>query len=225
MLWGRLDGAERIISALLPDKNDCEVRRSLVNEAHLGILNQEIAEGNADAVCQLLSHALAHAKPKQPCGENLHRLVRKVLDENSSKLNDRQITALNTPQTLDRQLQPRRALEYISRSTNISGDMFHGLADKYHIERGKTVAKWMAQVGNTLWNVIAVAVPQSLGSFFFRRLLGLFYFFAFFLIVAGIFLNNSVKAAGWQLLGVLVLIQLVVSAVRASAHINGLPSC
>lgn len=215
MLWGRLDGAERIISALLPDKDDCEVRQSLVNEAHLGILNQEIAEGNADAVCRLLSHAMSHTKPKEICGDNVHRLVRKILDQDSSRLNDRQITALNTPQTLDRELQPRRALEYISRSTNISGDMFNGLADKYHIERGKTVAKWMAQVGSTLWNVIAVAVPQSLGSFFFRRLLGLFYFFAFFLIVAGIFLNNSVKSAGWQLLGVLVLIQLVVSAVRA----------
>src|SRR4029453_3843423 len=96
MLWGRLDGAERIISALLPRNDDSEVRQLLVKKAHLGIINQEIAEGNADAVCRLLSHALAHAKPKEPCGENLHRLVRKVLDENSSKLNDRQITALNT---------------------------------------------------------------------------------------------------------------------------------
>ena len=215
MLWGRLDGAERIISALLPRNDDSEVRQSLVNEAHLGIINQEIAEGNADAVCRLLSHALAHAKPKEPRGENLHKMVRKVLDQNRGRLNDRQITALTTPQTLDRQLHPRRALEYISRSTNIGGDMFTGLADKYHIERGKIAAKWMAQVGSTLWNVIAVAVPQSLGSLIFRHLLGLFYFFAFFLIVLGIFLNNSVKSAGWQLLGILVLIQLIVFGVRA----------
>jgi predicted acylesterase/phospholipase RssA len=215
MLWGRLDGAERIISALLPYSDDKEVRQWLINEAHLGIINQEIAEGNADAVCRLLSHALSHTKPKKPCGENIGPIVQKVLDQNSGRLNDRQVTALNTPQTLDRQLQHRRALEYISRSTNISGDMFTALADKYHVERGKTVAKWMAQVGSTLWNVIAVAVPQSLGNLFFRHLLGLFYFFAFFLIVVGIFLNNSVKAAGWQLLGVLVLIQLIVSAVGA----------
>jgi hypothetical protein len=93
--------------------------------------------------------------------------------------------------------------------------MFTGLADKYHTERGKTVAKWMAQVGSTLWNIIAVAVPDSLGSFFFRRMLGLFYLFAFFLIAAGIVLNNSIKSAGWQLLGILVLIQLIVSGVRA----------
>ena len=215
MLWGRLDGAERIIGALLPNNDESEVRQSLVNEAHLGIINEEIMEGNADAVCRLLSHALAHAKPKEPCGENLHKMVRRVLDQHRSRLNDRQITALTTPQTLDRQLQPRRALEYISRSTNISGDMFASLADKYHIQRGRTAAKWMAQVGSTLWNVIAVAVPQSLGSLIFRHLLGLFYFFAFLLIVLGIFLNNSVKAAGWQLLGILVLIQLIVSGVRA----------
>ena len=215
MLWGRLDGAERIISALLPHNDDSEVRQSLVNEAHLGIINQEIAEGNADAVCRLLSHALAHTKPNEPGGEKMQGIVRKVLDQNAARLNDRQITALTTPQTFDRELQPRRVLEYISRSTNISGDMFNGLADKYHIERGKTAAKWMAQVGSTLWNVIAVAVPQSLGSFFFRRLLGLSYFFAFLLIVVGIVLDNSVKSAGWQLLGILVLIQLIVSGVRA----------
>ena len=73
----------------------------------------------------------------------------------------------------------------------------------------------MAQVGRTLLNAIAAAVPQSLGSFFFRILLGLSYFFAFLLIVVGIFLDNSVKSAGWQLLGILVLIQLIVSGVRA----------
>lgn len=49
--------------------------------------------------------------------------------------------------------------------------MFNGLADKYHIERGKTVGKWMAQVGSTLWNIIAVAIPQSLASFLLPSLI------------------------------------------------------
>jgi patatin-related protein len=214
MLWGRLDGAERLVS-ILTDKVDDAIREQLIREAHLGIINQEIQEGNADTVCRLLSHALAHAEPQEPCGQKLGDLVREVLAQNASRLNHAQQTALTTPQSLDRQLPPRRALEYISRSTNITGDMLSGLADQYQSNRGRTVSKWIAGVGSTLWNVIAVAVPQSLGNLFFRHLLGLFYFFAFALIFVGIFLNNSVKFAGWQLLGLLALIQLVVAGVGA----------
>jgi patatin-related protein len=214
MLWGRLDGAERLISILLAGDNE-ETREWLIREAHLDIINQEIEEGNADAVCRLLSHALTHTPPQEPCGQKLGKLVREVLTQNTSRLSTAQQTTLMTPQTLNRQLQPRRALEYISRSTNITGDMLSGLADKYQSNRGKTVAKWIAGVGSTLWNIIAVAVPQSLGNLFFRHLLGLFYFFAFLLIFVGIFLNNSVKSAGWQLLGILALIQLIVSVAGA----------
>src|SRR5262249_7178766 len=34
ILWGRLDGAERIISALLPNNEDEELRKQLIKEAH-----------------------------------------------------------------------------------------------------------------------------------------------------------------------------------------------
>jgi hypothetical protein len=215
MLWGRLDGAERIISALLSEKVDCEARKHLINEAHVGIFKQEIEEGNADAVCKLLSHALAHTKSQEPCGNNLQDLVTQVLTQNAGRLNDAQKTALTVPQTLDRQLQPRRALEYISRSTNITGDMLSGLSDKYQFERGKRVSGWIARLGTVLWHAIAVAVPQSLASLFFRHWLGLLYFVAFTLIIFGVVLNNSVKFAGWQLLGIVVLVHLVVSTLSA----------
>lgn len=215
MLWGRLDGAERIISALLPDKDDDDLRKYLINEAHLGIIKQEIEEGNADAVCRLLSHALAHAKSQKPCGENVKNLVRKVLAQNDEWLNNDQKTALTKPHTLDRQLQPQRALEYISRSTNITGDMLSGLSDKYQFEPGKRVSGWIARLGTILWNLIAVAVPQSLASLFFRHWLGLLYLVAFTLIIFGISFNNSVKFAGWQLLGIAVAVHLVVSILSA----------
>src|SRR5204862_844212 len=68
MLWGRLDGAERLITALLPENSDSELRKNLINEAHLGIFKQEIEEGNGDAVCRLLSHALAHTKSQESSG-------------------------------------------------------------------------------------------------------------------------------------------------------------
>ena len=219
MLWGRLDGAERIISALLPEKSDRELRKNLINEAHLGIFKQEIEEGNGDAVCRLLSHALAHTKSQGPSEKNLKDLVGQVLAQNAGRLNDVQKTALSRPQTLDRQLHPQRALEYISRSTNITGDMFTGLSNKYQFEPGKRVSSWTARVGTILWYVIAVAVPQSLASLFFRHWLGLLYLVAVALIAVGVFLNDNVKFAGWQLLGIVVVIHLIVSGV--GSHLRG----
>jgi patatin-related protein len=211
MLWGRLDGAERIISALLQENDDDtkEARAFLINEAHLGILNQEIAEGNADAVCRLLSHALKHMKLNESSGKNLQGMVRDVLSRNSNRLNDAQKTALTTAQTFNRQLKPQRALEYISRSTNITGNMLDGLADQHRFNAGKKAATWISRLGATLWNLIAVAVPQSLGNIFFRHWIGLLYLFSAVVILAGI-VFKSVSPLGWQLLGATVSLNVVV---------------
>src|SRR5262249_17255016 len=40
LLWGRLDGAERIITALLPLKESAKLRDSLIDEAHAAILEE-----------------------------------------------------------------------------------------------------------------------------------------------------------------------------------------
>jgi hypothetical protein len=93
--------------------------------------------------------------------------------------------------------------------------MLSGLADKYQIGPAKRFGARMAWVGTVLWNLVAVAVPESLPSLFFRHWLRLFYFFAFALIAVGIFLNNDVKFAGWQVLGIVVVIHLVVSGIES----------
>lgn len=122
---------------------------------------------------------------------------------------------LTSPGSMDRQLEPRQALEYISRSTNITGDMLSGLSDKYQFEPGKRVSGWMARVGRMLWYMVAVAVPQSLPSLFFQHWLGLIYLVAFALIIFGVSFNNSVKFAGWQLLAIVVSVHLVVTTLGA----------
>lgn len=220
MLWGRLDGAERIISALLPDKSDETLRKDLIREAHLGILTQEIEEEkNTDTVCRLLSHALAHRDEQKDHGKALIAFVALVAERNKSQLSEAQRQNLNTAQELDRHLPPKRALEYISRSTNITGNMISGLADKYHSDPGKRFGAWIARLGTILWGLITVAVPQNLAGLFFRHWLRVLYLFAFALIAVGIFVNNNVKFAGWQVLGIVVATHIVVSGV--GSYIRG----
>ena len=211
MLWGRLDGAERIISALLPDREDEVLRQQLIKEAHQAIITQEIDEKNTDAVCRLLSNALAHRDAQEDHGKELITFVDSLRD----RFSPAQRESLDAAKKMDRNQPPRRSLDYISRSTNITGNMLSGLADKYQIGPAKRFGARMAWVGTVLWNLVAVAVPESLPSLFFRHWLRLLYFFAFALIAVGIFLNNDVKFAGWQVLGIVVVIHLVVSGIES----------
>jgi patatin-related protein len=211
MLWGRLDGAERIISALLANKEDEELRKELIKEAHRGIITQEINEKNTDAVCRLLSNALAHRHTQEDRGNELIAFVDSLRD----RFSPTQGESLDAAQKLHRDQPPRRSLEYISRSTNIAGNMIYGLADKYRFGPARRFGARMASLGTVLWNLVAVAVPESLPSLFFRHWLRLLYFFAFALIAVGIFVNNNVKFAGWQVLGIIVVIHLVVSGMES----------
>jgi patatin-related protein len=215
MLWGRLDGAERLISVLLPD--DTPDRKNLIYRAHLGILCEEILQGNGDAVCQLLSNARAHPHQKSIDDEHAKKLVETILNDKALEpyMTEERRVYLVAPQKFDRQLDSETALRYISRSTNITGNMLEGLADQHRFDAGKRAASWVTRFGATFWNMIAVAVPQSLGSVFFRHWLGLLYFFAFALIAVGIFVNNNVKFAGWQVLGIVVVIHVVVSGMES----------
>jgi hypothetical protein len=86
--------------------------------------------------------------------------------------------------------------------------MLEALADLHRFDSGKRAASWVTRLGATFWNMIAVAVPQSLGNIFFRHWLGLLYLFSATVILTGI-LFKSVSSLGWQLLGATVSLNLV----------------
>ncbi len=216
MIWGRLDGAERLIAVLLEDEQEQQIRDNFVERAHREILLEEIKEGNGDAVCRLLSNALAHRDLSNPKGQRLQNFVKKLLQQPdlSKSMVESLSRCLDAPEKFARDLPPQRALEYISRSTNITGNMLSALADKYRIDPAKRFASWMARLGAVLWNLIAVAVPENLASLFFRHWLRLLYFFAVALIVVGL-LNPTMKFEGWEVLGIIVAVHLIVFGLRS----------
>jgi len=236
MLWGRLDGAERLICTLLPlpdrialdpnetpaQKTEREIldnkhqeRATLIFEAHRGILIEEIKQNNGDAVCTLLRHAAFHPNKDS----HAEKLIQALLDEKDdkdvlSKLTAERRARLGTPQSLNRQLNAQSALGYISRSTNITGNMLAGLAENYRIAPAKRFASWMASLGAGLWNLISVAVPESLGSLFFRHWLRLLYFVAAVLILLGL-VSPSIKLTGWEFLLIVIALHSIVAGLRS----------
>ena len=212
MLWGRLDGAERLITISLPQSMPEQDREKLISDAHLGILREEIRQGNGDAVCQLLSNARAHPHRASGKDKYVETINNTILNDSSlgPYLTDSQRNYLRVPQTLDRHLEPETALKYISRSTNITGNMLSGLAEKYQSNPGKRVGGWIARVGTVFWGMVAAAVPQSLANLLFRHWLGLIYLLSFATIVLGIILPGTpIKQVGWASLGIAAGLNLV----------------
>ena len=128
--------------------------------------------------------------------------------ELASHITDARRNHLVAPQRFDRRLDAETALKYISRSTNITGNMLDGLAEQHRVQGGKRMAGWVTRFGATFWNMIAVAVPQSLGNIFFRHWLGLLYLFSAVVILTGIAFK-SVSSLGWQLLGATVSLHVL----------------
>jgi hypothetical protein len=79
ILWGRLDGAERLITVLLPDGDkDAEketLRNDLIKKAHIAILKEELKELDAQAINEVLTLAWekkASMLPKPGSVEGVH---------------------------------------------------------------------------------------------------------------------------------------------------------
>jgi patatin-related protein len=243
MLWGRLDGAERLICTVLalPDKIEptkdetaedtarrekidkkYQQQADLIYEAHLGILCQEIRENNGDAVCRLLSNAVEQGDKASHVNKLVHALLHdEVGTEVAIKLSPERRAMLTAPQSFDRQLNAQSALDYISRSTTITGKMLEGLADQRGARSGKRIAVWVTRFGATFWNLITVSVPQSLPNLFFRHWLGIAYLLAALAIFGGIAISvPTVTTFGWKVFGIAVALHFI-SFVLAHYMLHG----
>jgi len=216
MLWGRLDGAERLISVSLQNKASESDLKDFIFRAHLGILREEILQKNGDAVCRLLSNALAHPHARTSDDAHVSNLAHALLHDKTlaAYITEQRRNHLVTPEKFDRDLKPEATLTYISRSTNITGNMLTGLAEEYRLNPAKRFASWVALFGTVLWNLVAVAVPENLASLFFRHWLRLLYFFAIALIAVGLVVP-ALQFTGWEVLGIVIGLHAVVSALRA----------
>jgi patatin-related protein len=224
ILWGRLDGAERIISALLPGNEYEEKRKELIKEAQLAILEEEVLAEDRDQVLQLIANALATTNST---GENEAALRRLVEGAGSSSINSALQAALRSRLSkedllaffrqnyeVNRKADPKTTLRGLSRSTRVVGEMFQDISDGYR-GVGSRPAAWLVRFGRLFWGFVEVAVPRNLPGELFRYWLILLYFFEGFLIAAGtIFVKPQVQLLGFITLGVTAAVHLVTLLLR-----------
>jgi hypothetical protein len=210
MLWGRLDAAERIITALLPPGDD---RTELIRQAQYAILGEDVRPEDDAELSVLLADALAATEPTNRNEAALAELVAaqpgapvnvRLQAALRGRLEDAPLLAfLRERYEVSRALTPRIALDVMSRSTRVIGKMLEGLADTYRLDRRG--AAWVTRLGTAFWGMVEVAVPQSFTQVLFLHWQKLLLLFGVLLVVSSVLLNNPAVTSFGTLIVVLAL--------------------
>lgn len=226
IMWGRLDGAERLITILLPYREDAHIRKALIREAHAAILREELSSESRSQLSVLMSEALIRASTGEPIEEAVKKVM-KNLDESTpvktrlasaitaifdddvtSTDDDKLVKFVQMGYQVNRQLDPKMLLETISRSTQTIGGIFEELANKNGLD-GRSLS-WIARLGQFFWGLVQVAVPGRLLNKFLTHWLYLLYIFEVLIIVGGVvFSRPGAQHFGWLALGVTALINIL----------------
>jgi patatin-related protein len=205
ILWGRLDGAERIITALLPDEP--KLARLLIGEAHAAIVHEGIAtlgeteardllcessmrtrSGNAD--CKLFGQFIGNLKTHDAAGQ-----LNNLIDEKAL----RQHYVETFPNRS--RLEPESTVKTAARATTVIGKMLSALSDRRNVN--SNFVAWIARFGQIFSSLVEVSVPRSIPNLLFRHWLKLLYLFEVLLIVGATLLAKpAVAQLGWTLLGI-----------------------
>jgi patatin-related protein len=195
ILWGRLDGAERIIEALLPGHPQA---KALIGEAQAAIMLETIEPMGREETKNLLVESLMRPRRGEADGPALSHFIRNLknnaTDDQKAELNqkikdgeirDHYLKVFKTRSRLD----PQQTMETAARATTIVGDMLSDISAKYNV--AQKYVNWIARVGRVAWSLIEVSVPRSIPNLLFRHWLKLLYLFEVVLIVSGTLLLNQ----------------------------------
>ena len=208
IMWGRLDGAERLITALLPDPADRLVRAEMIRQAHTAILIEEMPPKNRQELGNLMSDALMRASAGEPI-ETAIRKVLKDLDAGSSvrkrletvmcnSLEDKELLRfITTGYEVNRRIDAKMMLRAVSRSTQVIGHVFEDIANQNALD-GKSLA-WIARLGQVFWGLVEVAVPGSILNLLMMHWLKVLYVLELVLIILGFLFSAPVDLQNFAL--------------------------
>jgi len=200
LLWGRLDGAERIITALLPLEESATLRERLIDEAHAAILAE------FDARPRLGQMAL------KSCASLAPQLAQQLIDgiappaavaARQTQTDFMSLWQRVVPAEPDRVMLMRA----LSRGTTITGRMLDGIAQAPQL---KAPAKWLTTAGRALWALVEISVPRHWATLLGRYWQSLLLLISIIMILAGLLSSQpAVSGFGWALLAFAVFLMVV----------------
>jgi patatin-related protein len=230
IIWGRLDCADRLISALLksarPPETDEGVnaldarRRELIKQAQEAIIIEETALLPEDLKKEL---GLVCPEPT-PEQEGKRQAAISAVEKSALPVEVREYfgARLEEEAPLERfvrnfkQLQkenPPKFLEVVGRASRILGEMLDDIAEQHRIRSPHLT--WITRLLRLFWGLVEVSLPDTWPSILTRHLLKLLYLFEALMIAGGVLLSsNSVVRFGVMALGITLTLHAVIMLLR-----------
>jgi len=224
IMWGRLDGAERLIKSLLPKEKDKDIRDALTREAHQVILAEELSPAAQADLAKLLGQALVERKAGLTISDAIDSILKPVDDEVvKQRLTSVMTTCLQGDELyafmrdyyeVNRQFEPEPTLKVLGRATRVIGSILDDISNKNNVDSKFT--RWISRVGQVFLGLVEVAVPESLAALLFRHWLKLLYFFEAVLLVLATFVLSAPEVASfaWKLLALTLAVNFSVFVLR-----------
>jgi hypothetical protein len=218
MLWGRLDAAERIITALLRTAAPVdeqqkarieEARRKLTAEAQTAILAEE-----HEKLKQVLGKETSFPDKEQE--SNLRASLSRA--EVNGPLQDYMVEMAIQKDPL-KAFQNSYSFEHVpsseilvhiaGRASRVIGKMLDDIADHHPLLKSRI--GWLTRLLTVFWALVEVAVPGSVGNLVIRHAWKLLYFFEGLMILGGtLLINPSVQQFGFVALALTLGLHAVV---------------
>jgi patatin-related protein len=202
IMWGRLDGCERLLTALFPEAADQDIRDALLNEAQLTIVREEMQPGGYDQLIDNFATALA-AQNANTLGSAFASLLAHLGPAGSSQrkiqtarilkglLGDAgMVNYVKQYYEVNRELDTQTTLKTSARALTITGQILEE-AEKRRQQPSRMV--WVTRTGRGLQALLAISTPGSLPQALSRHWLALLYMFET-VIVAGAMLLSAPAA-------------------------------
>jgi len=224
ILWGRLDGAERIIVSLLPDDDDQVLRYSLIQEAAQIIVKEDFTLHRcADLVKPLFAYIWSqlekkgHKKSDKLTADDFLKLAAsEMIDDCPAVVNALVAAIQGNPDrlTVFREFYSRPAppsaqvsLGRIRRASRIFGEMLRGLDGGQGVPT--KFGGWIAQAGSVGTRFIEFSMPGTALHVLRRHWLQLLYLAEAVLIGVGAFgIYREAETAGWIALSITAVAQV-----------------
>jgi hypothetical protein len=226
ILWGRLDGAERIIRALAGQTPEAD---DLIRRAHDEIIASELTPANRDTICRMLLEGLLRAGGGGSSAAFQKKMIEEIqecvrAEPGSTDINSKLLAVLRQTLTTDqlrkslqnfeisREPNRKRTLESAARSARIIGRMLGDMGSTRSV--AKKPGAVLLQAGTALWGMVEVATPGTISGALFSYWFGLLLLFAAVMIVGGTLFSQAMQSLGFRLFVLALTARIGVSVLR-----------
>ena len=194
MMWGRLDGAENVINAVLPEGNE---RTELLKKVQIAILQEEMTSRDEAALYKARTVAEKAEREKQLLGKyskryELREGERETLLKTLERLSDphKLYETFKEKYQVDRSFPPKETLSTGSRALQVTSLLLNGLSANH--KSFSAPAKWLTSAAGIFAGITSVLLPNTLGNFLVAGYwVWLLYVFELLLIGTGLLVNSG----------------------------------